>query len=168
MQTRATALEVAQAAWALHERVWHDLHCHPTKKQFRADLFKECPELQWMQDYAEAGKHVGLGREGVQLVSITGAENPGGVLEITAPLGTLITTPECTLMINAGGKSYKLVLLSSGQKNLGDQLILKRASASRSSGEWKDDDFDVLADGTVVGRIMKAAAAPEGTPWLFD
>jgi hypothetical protein len=31
-------------------------------------------------------------------------------------------------------------------------LLLKRASASRSSGEWNDDDFDVLADGVVVGR----------------
>jgi len=31
-----------------------------------------------------------------------------------------------------------------------------RASASRPSGQWKDDDFDVLADGVVVGRIMKA------------
>ena len=30
---------------------------------------------------------------------------------------------------------------------------------SRPSGEWDDDDFDVLADGAVVGRIMKAAAA---------
>src|SRR5215468_4937307 len=26
-------------------------------------------------------------------------------------------------------------------------LVLKRASASRPSGEWNDDDFDVLADG---------------------
>jgi hypothetical protein len=26
-------------------------------------------------------------------------------------------------------------------------LILKRASASRPSGEWSDDDYDVLADG---------------------
>jgi len=26
-------------------------------------------------------------------------------------------------------------------------LILKRASASRLSGEWNDDDYDVLADG---------------------
>jgi hypothetical protein len=43
------------------------------------------------------------------------------------------------------------------------QLILKRASTSRSSGEWNDDDFDVLADGAVVGRIMKAAAAPVGS-----
>ena len=32
-------------------------------------------------------------------------------------------------------------------------LILKRASVSRVSGEWSEDDFDVLADGTVVGRI---------------
>jgi len=31
---------------------------------------------------------------------------------------------------------------------------------------WNDDDCDVLADGAVVGRIMKAAAAPVGTPWL--
>jgi hypothetical protein len=41
-------------------------------------------------------------------------------------------------------------------------LILKRASASRPSGEWNDDDFDVLADGVVVGRIMRTAAAPRG------
>jgi hypothetical protein len=33
-------------------------------------------------------------------------------------------------------------------------LILKRASASRPSGQWNDDDFDVLADGAVVGRIV--------------
>jgi hypothetical protein len=42
-------------------------------------------------------------------------------------------------------------------------LILKRAPASRPSGEWSDDDYDVLADGAVVGRIMRAAAAPVGT-----
>jgi hypothetical protein len=46
-------------------------------------------------------------------------------------------------------------------------LILKRASASRPSGEWSDDDFDVLADSVVVGRIMKAAASPVGTPWMW-
>jgi hypothetical protein len=48
-----------------------------------------------------------------------------------------------------------------------DYLVLKRASASRLSVEWSDDDFDVLAEGIVVGRIMKAAAAPVGTPWLW-
>jgi hypothetical protein len=48
-----------------------------------------------------------------------------------------------------------------------DYLILKRASLSRPSGEWIDDDFDVLADGEVVGRIFKANAAPVGTPWMW-
>ena len=46
-------------------------------------------------------------------------------------------------------------------------LILKRASASRSSGEWSDDDYDVLADGVKVGRIMKAAAKPADASWLW-
>jgi hypothetical protein len=50
-----------------------------------------------------------------------------------------------------------------------DYLVLKGASGSRPSGEWKDDDYDVLADGVVVGRIFNAAASPVGTPcgrWL--
>jgi hypothetical protein len=34
-----------------------------------------------------------------------------------------------------------------------DYLLLKRASASRPSGEWNDKDYDVLANGVVVGRI---------------
>jgi hypothetical protein len=42
------------------------------------------------------------------------------------------------------------------------RLILKRASASRPSGEWNDDDYDVLADGALVGRIFKANAALVG------
>jgi hypothetical protein len=44
---------------------------------------------------------------------------------------------------------------------------LKRAAASRPSGEWNDDDFDVLADGVVVGRIFKANASPVGVPWMW-
>jgi hypothetical protein len=46
-------------------------------------------------------------------------------------------------------------------------LVLKRASASRPSGEWNDDDYDVLADGAVVGRILKVHAAPVGSPWMW-
>jgi hypothetical protein len=48
-----------------------------------------------------------------------------------------------------------------------DCLILKRASASRPSGQWNEDDFDVLAEGAVVGRIFKANAAPVGLPWMW-
>jgi hypothetical protein len=50
---------------------------------------------------------------------------------------------------------------------MSSSLILKRASASRPCGEWSDDDYDVLSDGAVVGRIMNAAAAPVGEPWLW-
>ena len=44
-----------------------------------------------------------------------------------------------------------------------DQLILKRASASRPSGSWSEDD----SEGEVVGRIMKVIAAPEDAPWMW-
>jgi hypothetical protein len=49
---------------------------------------------------------------------------------------------------------------------MAQQLILKRASASRFR-RVNDDDFDVLADGVVVGRIFNAAASPVGTPWMW-
>ena len=48
-----------------------------------------------------------------------------------------------------------------------DYLTLKRAAASRQSGEWGEDDYDLLADGAVVGRIVKAAASPLGRPWMW-
>ena len=46
-------------------------------------------------------------------------------------------------------------------------LFLKRASASRPSGQWSEDDYDVIADDAVVARIMLAAAAQVGSPWLW-
>ena len=46
-------------------------------------------------------------------------------------------------------------------------LKLKRASASRPSGEWNDDDFDVFADGAVVGRIFNANASPQDASWMW-
>jgi hypothetical protein len=46
-------------------------------------------------------------------------------------------------------------------------LILKRASASRSSGQWSEDDYDVLEDGVVVGRIFKSPGAPADRPWMW-
>jgi hypothetical protein len=39
-----------------------------------------------------------------------------------------------------------------------------RASALRPSGEWNDDDFDVLAN----GAVSKVHAAPVGTPWMWS
>jgi hypothetical protein len=46
-------------------------------------------------------------------------------------------------------------------------LILKRASASRSSGQWSDDDYDVL-ESQVVGRIFFLdAVGQQGRPWMW-
>jgi hypothetical protein len=42
-------------------------------------------------------------------------------------------------------------------------LILKRGSASRR----RDDDYDVLEDGVVVGRIFMVPTAPQGRPWMW-
>jgi len=44
-----------------------------------------------------------------------------------------------------------------------DYLIFKCASASRPSGQWKDNGVDVLADGVVVGRY-RDVARPRGPP----
>ena len=49
-----------------------------------------------------------------------------------------------------------------------DYLVLKRAATSRPSGDWNDDHYDVLADGAVVGRILKGHAASEGAPWMWS
>jgi hypothetical protein len=43
----------------------------------------------------------------------------------------------------------------------------QEATASRPSGEWNEDDFDVLADGVVVCRIFKANASPVGMSWMW-
>jgi hypothetical protein len=48
-----------------------------------------------------------------------------------------------------------------------DYLTLKRAATSPPSGAWNDDDYDVLADGEVIGRIFKVNAAPARSPWMW-
>jgi hypothetical protein len=64
---------------------------------------------------------------------------------------------------SAGGAGNPDVVV----KVIGDDAYSKRASASRLSGEWNDDDYDVLANGALVGRVLKVHAAPVGTPWMW-
>jgi hypothetical protein len=33
--------------------------------------------------------------------------------------------------------------------------------------DYSSRQLDVLADGIVVGRIFRAAASPEGSPWMW-
>jgi hypothetical protein len=50
----------------------------------------------------------------------------------------------------------------------GQNLIFVAASKSRPSDKWADDDYDV-SDGKakIVGRIVRANAAPPGRPWFW-
>jgi hypothetical protein len=43
----------------------------------------------------------------------------------------------------------------------------ERGSASRPSGQWRDDDYDVLEDGVVVGRIFLSPGAPQDRQWMW-
>ncbi|SRR6266540_157547 len=42
-----------------------------------------------------------------------------------------------------------------------------RTCSRMSSSKPREDDYDVLVDGAVVGCIVKAAAASVGPPWLW-
>jgi hypothetical protein len=44
--------------------------------------------------------------------------------------------------------------------------LLKRATLSRPSGQWSADDFDVVANGKIVGRILKAGVSV-ARPWMW-
>jgi hypothetical protein len=43
------------------------------------------------------------------------------------------------------------------------QLILKSASASRPSGDWNDDDYDVLADARGCRPYLEGPRSPGGS-----
>jgi hypothetical protein len=47
------------------------------------------------------------------------------------------------------------------------RLILKRAKVSRPSGQWRDDDYDVICEGAVVGRHFLSSAAPQDRQWMW-
>jgi hypothetical protein len=46
-------------------------------------------------------------------------------------------------------------------------LTLKRASKSRSSGHWSDDDYDVFDGEQHIGRIMLHPQAPQEQPLFW-
>ncbi|MGC1305121.1 MAG: hypothetical protein WA840_22360 [Caulobacteraceae bacterium] len=73
-ETRGNAIAACLALWPLHDWLWHEQNPgEDTRKrkkdydQFRQQFFNNCPELAWLRDVADAGKHRGLGRSDVQV-----------------------------------------------------------------------------------------------------
>jgi hypothetical protein len=46
-------------------------------------------------------------------------------------------------------------------------LILKLSEALRRLWRWRDDHYDVLDNGVVVGRIFRSPSAPKHRPWMW-
>jgi hypothetical protein len=69
--------------------------------------------------------------------------------------------------LSAGGRTIEVARGSPAPHPAVSSLILKRASASRPSCEWSDDDFDVIADGVVVGPHHEGRSGADGTVWMW-
>jgi hypothetical protein len=81
----------AQSVWHLHDWIWHDRNpgkdsSGPGFRAYRSDLLSACPELGWLRDIADAGKHRGLGR----LPEVREAHPQ----TVGAPVGLLLALPE--------------------------------------------------------------------------
>jgi hypothetical protein len=50
--------------------------------QFRQQFFSNCPELAWVRDVADAGKHRGLGRSDVQVREVARTWSPSNTLPL--------------------------------------------------------------------------------------
>jgi hypothetical protein len=73
----------------------------------------------------------------------------------------------CSEYREAGCRRSKHVPRSGRKETELGSLILKRANTSRLSGRWSDDDYDVLENGIVVGRIFKVPVPPQDRPLMW-
>jgi hypothetical protein len=42
-----------------------------------------------------------------------------------------------------------------------------RHASKRPGGPWSPDDYDVMSESKVIGRIFRSATAPADRPWMW-
>jgi hypothetical protein len=109
-RTEPSAPSVFRAAlsvWHLHDWVWHDRNpavdsSGPAFTAYRAALLAACPELGWLRDITDAGKHRGLSRQ----PEVKGAEPQRVPFGITSSsrVSRIVgqTVLKCFLVLNDG------------------------------------------------------------------
>jgi hypothetical protein len=72
--SRGKAIIASFPAWHIQDWIWHEQHpgedtrnSNKEYTQFQEKLFDDCPELTWIRDVADAGKHRGLGRSTLEV-----------------------------------------------------------------------------------------------------
>jgi hypothetical protein len=102
-----SAFQAANALWHLHDWVWHELNpgqdsSGPEFIAYRNGLIAACPELAWLRDIADAGKHRGLGRSSVEVKEAVPGLMPGHSMTMTGVGGGI--RPVFTLTLNNESK----------------------------------------------------------------
>jgi hypothetical protein len=107
-----TAINASLALW--HVRDWRFRERHPDGSRnelnsFTEGLLKECPELGWLRDIAESGKHLVLHRspDSVKARAMSTQQHGAGLGMgpiSSAPVGSLVTE----LVIDVGDTTHNL------------------------------------------------------------
>lgn len=119
---RANAIDASVSAWHVHEWIWHEHHPGTDTRQnidyrnFQADLFNACPQIAWIRDVADAGKHRGLGRPAKVKRVASDMVLIGGPIT-SAPIGTTpisgsisIPTPLTVTFTDGSKLTFRTVL----------------------------------------------------------
>jgi hypothetical protein len=67
----------------------------------------------------------------------------------------------------AGCRRSKRALRTGWKETVLGSLILRRANTSRLSGQWSDEEANVLENGGIIGRVFKVPIAPAEPLWMW-
>ena len=83
-----SAFQAAHSVWHLHDWVWHERNPNQNSSgaeftAYRDGLIAACPELAWLRDIANAGKHRGLGHSSLEVKGAAPGLMPGHTMMMT-------------------------------------------------------------------------------------